>query len=256
MIYSGSRSSLRHPRQSSNQHRQARRPHEHPGCCQPLAWMETILQHPSSNGTNDDLVGAHKIRLNTSPAEQESNAHDSSITSSVTSPPYWVQSHQRSFSNISVESVPDGAITLQDNTDEGDSKNKACWARSVYIEDFVIVNGSMTNIGAFVVWNITVETLHVSYVMAGSEKSAHGNRAAQCAFENDTRNSTTFMISCFKRSQTRQLRCHRYPERASSPSFGRSFLRIDGLGYNTSSSRCCFVLCCAGLRLISLVVYY
>lgn len=83
--------------------------------------------------------------------------------SPVTSPPYWVQSHSRSFSNISVETIHDGAITLQDNTDgEDGGRNKACWAKSVLIEDYVVVNGNRTVIGAFVVWNITVDTLHVS----------------------------------------------------------------------------------------------
>jgi hypothetical protein len=73
-----------------------------------------------------------------------------------------VQSHQRSFSNVSVESFSHGGITLQDNTDGTDSKNEACWAKSVHIEDYVIVNASRTNIGAFVVWNIIVETLRAS----------------------------------------------------------------------------------------------
>jgi hypothetical protein len=85
------------------------------------------------------------------------------IPSPITSPPYWVQSHQRSFSNISVESFSNGGITLQDNTDGTDSKNEACWAKSVRIEGYVIVNASRTNIGAFVVWNIMVETLRVKY---------------------------------------------------------------------------------------------
>ena len=71
-------------------------------------------------------------------------------------------SHQRTPSNISVESIAAGAITLEDNTHDGeDPKNKACWARSAYIEDHVVIHG-MTGIGAFVVWNITVETLRVS----------------------------------------------------------------------------------------------
>jgi len=117
-----------------------------------------------SNGSaSEGRAGAPKYGLdtNTSPSNQRpsSDNSDSRVTSPVTSPPYWVQSHQRSFSNISVESVPDGAITLQDNEDGEDAKNKACWARSVYIEDYVIINGSRTGIGAFVVWNITVDTL-------------------------------------------------------------------------------------------------
>jgi hypothetical protein len=54
-----------------------------------------------------------------------------------------------------------GAITLEDNDNAADVKNKACWAKSVYIEDYVVVNENRTGIGAFVVWNITVETLRV-----------------------------------------------------------------------------------------------
>jgi hypothetical protein len=82
----------------------------------------------------------------------------------ITSPPYWVQSHRRSVSNISVESIQAGAITLQDNTDGIDGKNEVCWAKGVHIVDHVVVNSSRTGIGAFVVWNITVETLSVSII--------------------------------------------------------------------------------------------
>ncbi|KAK1597507.1 PX domain-containing protein [Colletotrichum navitas] len=91
----------------------------------------------------------------------------SSVTSpSVTSPPYWLGHHQRSASNMSAESVlPDGAITMHDNeASDVDGRNRACWAKSVEITDYVVVNGSATNIGAFVVWNIRVETLQGSYM--------------------------------------------------------------------------------------------
>ncbi|KAH6900655.1 Phox homologous domain-containing protein [Thelonectria olida] len=97
--------------------------------------------------------------------------HDDSTTvspSSVTSPPYWVHTHghQRNVSEVSVESIlPAGAITLRDNeTNEHNERNNACWAMSVEIADHTIVNGSATNIGAFVVWNIRVETLNGSYM--------------------------------------------------------------------------------------------
>jgi hypothetical protein len=127
--------------------------------------MESVLNQRSSNDSpKKELVGA-RYHLNTSPSlrGQEELGGDSPVTSPITSPPYWVQSHQRSASAISIESIPNGAITLQDNTDGEDAKNNACWAKSVYIEDHVIINGSRTGIGAFVVWNITVETLHVSF---------------------------------------------------------------------------------------------
>jgi hypothetical protein len=129
--------------------------------------MESVPNQRLNNGsTNGETAASRKYisDTTTSPAGQQfvgSDGNDSPVTSPVTSPPYWVQSHSRSISNISIESVPDGAITLQDNTDGEDSKNKACWARSVYIEDHVVINGSRTGIGAFVVWNITVDTLHV-----------------------------------------------------------------------------------------------
>jgi len=128
------------------------------------------------------------------PDEELSTAPSSPVgtgASPVTSPPYWLQTHGghgRTVSNISTESVL--PITLQDNEEEeeeeegrgrdggserlgsagsggshGRDRNKACWAKSVEIRDYVVVNGSATNIGAFVVWNIRVETLSVSSVL-------------------------------------------------------------------------------------------
>ncbi|EJT74489.1 hypothetical protein GGTG_08329 [Gaeumannomyces tritici R3-111a-1] len=118
-------------------------------------------------------------------------------SSPVTSPPYWTHSptHHHLLgggggggsrnggylgpggldNNHSTESVaPPGGITLQDNdTGAGDDepghlsgrdRNRACWAKSVSVTDHVVVNGSATNIGAFVVWNIRVETLSGSYM--------------------------------------------------------------------------------------------
>jgi hypothetical protein len=106
---------------------------------------------------NDEPAGSDERPPSNSGSQQSGNDDNSPI-----SPVFWAQSHQRTFSNISVESIAPGGITLRDNTDgDSDSKNKACWAKSVHIEDHVVVNGSRTGIGAFVVWNIKVETLHV-----------------------------------------------------------------------------------------------
>ncbi|KFY82346.1 hypothetical protein V500_10606 [Pseudogymnoascus sp. VKM F-4518 (FW-2643)] len=71
-------------------------------------------------------------------------------TSPVTSPPYWVQSHKRSASQVSVDSVLHGGITLHDNTTGYSDSNDACWARSVTIDGHAVVNGNRTGIGAFV----------------------------------------------------------------------------------------------------------
>ena len=114
----------------------------------------------------------------------------SPILSAVTSPPYWLMqsgsggggfsgsssnsggfrghgSHGRPISRrqrgASVDSIPHGGITLQDNEHDDllDDRNRGCWAQSVEVSDYVVVNGSATNIGAFVVWNIRVQTLNV-----------------------------------------------------------------------------------------------
>ena len=126
-----------------------------------------------------------------SPSSQQprnSDDDESSIISPVTSPPYWFQSHQRSVSNISVESGG-GQITLQDNTDGTDVKNEACWAKSVTIEDYTRVKGNRSAIGAFVVWNITMETLHVCCnVWNGLGIGLTSAREATCVFARGTPN--------------------------------------------------------------------
>lgn len=109
--------------------------------------------------------------------------------SSVTSPPYWTNTHARNASNTSVESfLPAGAITLQDNEYDdgpggsnvyGRDRNRACWAKSVEVTDFVIVNGSATNIGAFVTYNIKVETLNVRAVARSPRVLIADNGAAR-----------------------------------------------------------------------------
>ncbi|KHN95560.1 sorting nexin-like protein [Metarhizium album ARSEF 1941] len=87
---------------------------------------------------------------------------------SVASPPYWMNAHahHRNISNLSVESIlPAGAIVLQDNdTSEHQDRNNACWARSVEVINYTVVNGGATSVGAFVVWNVRVETLSGSYM--------------------------------------------------------------------------------------------
>ncbi|KAJ4416221.1 hypothetical protein N0V82_006893 [Gnomoniopsis sp. IMI 355080] len=116
------------------------------------------------------------------------NGHHSQImTSPINSPPYWAHGHTlesqstSQANNLSTESLVPGGITLQDNeadeaddprqrnseetrTSYGRDRNKACWAKSVEVTDYVTVNGSATNIGAFVVWNIRVQTLQGPYM--------------------------------------------------------------------------------------------
>ncbi|KAL7949695.1 Phox homologous domain-containing protein [Trichoderma barbatum] len=108
-----------------------------------------------NHGSDEDEALRNALSATTSP---------SSITSP---PPYWphASSHQRTISSMSAESIlPVGAIRLFDRDTNDDDRNSACWAKSVEITDYILVNGSNTNIGAFVVWNVRVETLNGSYM--------------------------------------------------------------------------------------------
>ena len=109
-------------------------------------------------------------------------APDSPVASpAMTSPPYWMHHngprHDRSVSNASAESIPTGCITLRDNeTSSVDERGSACWARSVQVTDYVVVNGSATSVGAFVVYNIRVETLSVSFFQSRQQKQREKQR--------------------------------------------------------------------------------
>ncbi|TEA11225.1 PX domain-containing protein YPT35 [Colletotrichum sidae] len=126
--------------------------------------IEGLLSRQNNGGNRGGLFGDDEDDDET----VSSRDLESTVTSpaSVTSPPYWMNHHQRSVSNMSAESVlPAGAITMHDNeAGEENERSRACWAKSVGIADYVIVNGSTTNIGAFVVWNIRVETLQGSFM--------------------------------------------------------------------------------------------
>jgi hypothetical protein len=75
-------------------------------------------------------------------------------------PPYW--SHQRNASRASQISVDGGpAITLEDHTEDPNCEtSRGLWAKSVTIDDHVVVEGK-TGIGAYVVWNCRIQTLEV-----------------------------------------------------------------------------------------------
>ncbi|KAL5375225.1 hypothetical protein DPSP01_011324 [Paraphaeosphaeria sporulosa] len=78
-------------------------------------------------------------------------------------PPYW-QRHERNASRQSSYSVEArDPIRLEDHTDEGSEQCKALWAKHVTIDDYVVVgSGTTPALGAYVVWNITVDTLNGS----------------------------------------------------------------------------------------------
>lgn len=101
------------------------------------------------------------------------NQTPSPKTLPVASPPFWAArnsqdspaAYGRTAPSASAESLTLAGlgITMQDNENSSiDERGSACWAKSVEVNSYVIVNSSATNIGAFVVWNIRVETLNGS----------------------------------------------------------------------------------------------
>lgn len=77
---------------------------------------------------------------------------------SAISPPYW--QHKRTESSATQNSLQQPPpISLEDNTNPESSTKSTLWARSIAIDDYVIVNGNPTGIGAYVVWNCIVQTL-------------------------------------------------------------------------------------------------
>ncbi|KAL4802952.1 Phox homologous domain-containing protein [Aspergillus unguis] len=79
-------------------------------------------------------------------------------------PPYW--SHHRNASRTSQISVDRGqAITLEDHTEDPNSEtSRGLWAKSVTIDDHVVVQGK-TGIGAYVVWNCKIRTLEGGMIL-------------------------------------------------------------------------------------------
>jgi hypothetical protein len=75
-------------------------------------------------------------------------------------PPYW-QQHVRHGSYYSTDGRPT-PIGLEDHTDEASESCRVLWAKGVTIDDHVVVSGTAPGLGAYVVWNCTVETLDVS----------------------------------------------------------------------------------------------
>jgi len=73
-------------------------------------------------------------------------------------PPYWQHGGSPSEgTNVSLDRPP--PITLEDHTDSLSASRNALWAKSVSIDDYVVVRGNPTGIGAYVVWNCNVQTL-------------------------------------------------------------------------------------------------
>lgn len=84
-------------------------------------------------------------------------------------PPYWHR--RRGNSQASIRSDLHAPITLEDHTEEPSDQSEALWAKSVHIDDYVVVSGSRTGVGAYVVYNCTVEMLDVGILFASKNQT-------------------------------------------------------------------------------------
>jgi len=121
----------------------------HPAKDQPLAAAAAAAAAATSTSTTHE--------------QQDANASDHTAASSVTLndaasphviPPYF--NGGRLARTDSATPATHG-IDLVDQSDEDHEIGRACWASDVSVDDYVVVGGS-TGIGAYVVWNCTVET--------------------------------------------------------------------------------------------------
>lgn len=77
--------------------------------------------------------------------------------SSPLTPPHWLHRRQESYASI-VDNKP-APITLEDHTEGPSEQQDAVWAKAIYIEDYVIISGSVPSVGSFVVWHCRIDTL-------------------------------------------------------------------------------------------------
>lgn len=109
-----------------------------------------------------ELTGNGNASIDNAPngavQEGSNGAADSSKTSLI--PPYW--SHRRYESYASIENTKPAPITLEDHTEDLGEHTASCWAKGVSIDSYVIIDGTVPNVGRFVVWHCKIDTLDVS----------------------------------------------------------------------------------------------
>ena len=106
------------------------------------------------------------------------------------SPPYW--QYQRSVSAATHSSL-EPAITLEDHeiASPMSPSQSALWAKSISIDDYVIIRGNPTGLGDYVVWNCQVETLDGGPMVIRKRYSEFTDLRYELTkrFPNSTRNS-------------------------------------------------------------------
>jgi hypothetical protein len=79
------------------------------------------------------------------------------LAPTTTPPPYWKPSREPSFDEPSANRPP--PIALEDHTLSREASRAALWAKSITINEYVIVQGNPLGAGAYVVYNCNVQTL-------------------------------------------------------------------------------------------------
>jgi hypothetical protein len=152
---------------------------------------EAVFFTPKSRPTTEANSSAsieELLSMEESDASPRAHSHDrdsdddatASSASPIVYPPYWLNfGSQQTYSTADGSAEGAGGITMMDNeVDDEDGRNprgSACWARAVEIPDYVVVNGSATNIGAFVVFNVRVQTMNVRLVELAVHFPASGS---------------------------------------------------------------------------------
>ncbi|KAL4738977.1 Phox homologous domain-containing protein [Aspergillus similis] len=125
-----------------------------------------IPSAPDRDGDTVEPADSNPSEISASPSSA-SSSHSQSESPSLAPkerpvsgivPPYW--SHHRNASRASQISADGGpAITLEDHTEDPNSEtSRGLWAKSVTIDDHVVVQGK-SGVGAYVVWNCKIRTL-------------------------------------------------------------------------------------------------
>lgn len=112
------------------------------------------------NGDGSENNSSAQLTVPNDVASSSPRADDRSVSSGVVPPPYWNHDNRRlSRTSFASDSSLPAAITLEDHTaDPNSDTSRGLWAKSVTIDDHVVVSGK-SDLGAYVVWICKVQTL-------------------------------------------------------------------------------------------------
>lgn len=113
---------------------------------------------PAAHGSHSPLQDGSEQR---SPVDHNEDASDAIDTESgefsPLTPPHWLHRRQESYASV-VDNKP-APITLEDHTEGPSEEQDAVWAKAIYIEDYVIISGSVPSVGSFVIWHCRIDTI-------------------------------------------------------------------------------------------------